>query len=445
MWAMRKVRSKVLLAAAGMVCVTSCSVVNAPEDPVPAHGMGGQTGQGGETGGIGGAGGQTDCEGPLKTLENCGECGNACEPANVQGATCSTGTCNYGTCQAGFDDCDSDRTNGCEIETTTDPAHCGACQSPCSATLQNVAAALCAQSECDYTTCDPLFGDCDNDRTNGCELPTNTLTDCGACDTPCQPAFATGATCASGTCNYGQCEPMRGDCDNDPATGCEADLLLDEANCGHCQNACAGNQTCFGGHCLRPNLMLCGPSERDVMTFVPATANLTLVSVSTNCSPDGATQAILISRDGVGQYNPQALQSYVDAGGIVLTEYGGSYAVFTSLFSPVSQPLDSFGNCDDLPPTVVKHTANDPFWTDNLFTQLPLDQSGCGYPVQDFPGVTPLFGWDGTNAAGGYRDRGQGRLWLTDWDWQDQDVTYPQWAKDLVFYMITHRRPNGSQ
>ncbi len=55
-------------------------------------------------------------------------CGAAtCAPcANAHGTTaCVGGLCAPG-CDPGFGDCDGDPTNGCETDTTSDPADCGA-------------------------------------------------------------------------------------------------------------------------------------------------------------------------------------------------------------------------------------------------------------------------------------------------------------------------------
>lgn len=82
------------------------------------------------------------CEATLATSPlNCGACGVACASVH-QDALCSAGTC-IALCQAGFADCDGDASNGCEVDTTSDPAHCGVCSRSCNAS--------CAYSTCDIT------------------------------------------------------------------------------------------------------------------------------------------------------------------------------------------------------------------------------------------------------------------------------------------------------
>ncbi|MFK7986363.1 MAG: RCC1 domain-containing protein [Sandaracinaceae bacterium] len=49
-------------------------------------------------------------------------------------ASCNTGTsmCEIGGCATGFDDCDADPLNGCEVDTRTDANFCGDCGTHCS-------------------------------------------------------------------------------------------------------------------------------------------------------------------------------------------------------------------------------------------------------------------------------------------------------------------------
>lgn len=40
-----------------------------------------------------------------------------------------------------------------------------------------------------------------------------------------------------------------------------------------------------------------------------------------------------------------------------------------------------------------------------------------------------------------YRDRGMGRLYLTDFDWQDNEMVQPRtYTQQLMGYMMTHRK-----
>lgn len=59
--------------------------------------------------------------------ENCGACGKSClDPSrSATIATCEASECVF-TCEDGFDNCDGDWENGCEVDLGSDAAHCGA-------------------------------------------------------------------------------------------------------------------------------------------------------------------------------------------------------------------------------------------------------------------------------------------------------------------------------
>jgi len=132
---------------------------------------------------------------------------------------------------------------------------------------------------------------------------------------------------------------------------------------------------------------------------------------------------------------------YVSGGGIVLTEYSASDDVFSDLFVNVAQGM-SFGSCTDRAPIVFQYSPGDPFWADNTFNPIPLNTTGCGLDVAAYPGITPLAGWNNAAVSIAYRDLGAGRLWITDFDWQDTDTAPadPSYAdtNSLMGYMITH-------
>lgn len=189
----------------------------------------------------------------------------------------------------------------------------------------------------------------------------------------------------------------------------------------------------------RPHVLVCGSVQRDVTTFFPAGSDLTLVSG--NCSPDANTQALLITRYGGSGISATALQDYLSAGGIVLTEYSISHLVWNATFGTSVPPGSSWGACKDIIPSVVQFSPSDPFWLNNTFQPLQVNDTGCGYAVGHFPGLTPLLGWASNGVSVGYRDVGAGRLWITDFDWQDNEVyPYADYTAGLMGYMLSHRR-----
>jgi alpha-tubulin suppressor-like RCC1 family protein len=97
-------------------------------------------------------------------------------------------------------------------------------------------------------TCAHGMADCDGNSSNDCEVDTRSNTDhCGGCGMHCAASTNAEAACAEGRCAY-RCNVGFGDCDGDPANGCEADLSS-RAHCGRCGNACSQGTTCRAGVC----------------------------------------------------------------------------------------------------------------------------------------------------------------------------------------------------
>jgi hypothetical protein len=189
------------------------------------------------------------CEIDTRTaLAHCGACGSACATrANAQ-ATCEGGACRY-VCDAGFADCDGDPANGCEVDTRSSTAHCGSCGRACS--LPN-ATATCAMGACAVATCAANFSNCDGNATNGCETDTRSaVAHCGRCDNACPPRPNGVPACSLGACAV-TCVAGFAECDGEATNGCEAATTSDPANCGGCGRACAfanAAATCRAGSC----------------------------------------------------------------------------------------------------------------------------------------------------------------------------------------------------
>ncbi len=182
---------------------------------------------------------------PATDVANCGTCGNACSFAHA-GAACANGACSMGACAAGWADCDGNAANGCEVDLTADPSHCGSCATAC---VTANGAAACVHAVCQVASCNAGFGDCDGLAGNGCEVSTATDTgSCGACGAVCAARPSATATCLGGTCGFA-CAPGQADCDGVAANGCEVDLTADGGNCGGCGVVCTQGRTCVSGAC----------------------------------------------------------------------------------------------------------------------------------------------------------------------------------------------------
>jgi hypothetical protein len=171
---------------------------------------------------------------------NCRQCGEVCD----SGETCRAGVCTS-PCQTWQEFCD-----GACVDTDTSLDYCGGCDTPCTPPAN--ATPTCLNGICGFT-CRAGFGDCDGDPANGCE--TNLQTDpafCGSCDFACTPPANATATCAGGSCGF-ECLPGFGNCDGNPATGCESNWQTDPDHCGNCVTDCTAGPnevgTCTEGEC----------------------------------------------------------------------------------------------------------------------------------------------------------------------------------------------------
>ncbi len=160
---------------------------------------------------------------------------------------CTGNTCTFGACNSGYADCNADPSDGCEVAIRSDTSNCGACSRACSFANSNES---CVNGNCRISSCWVNYENCDFVTTNGCEVNlSNSTSNCGACGNVCSFANA-GSLCTAGTCSIGGCASNYGNCDADPANGCEADLKNDESNCGSCGRACTlPARTCTNGNC----------------------------------------------------------------------------------------------------------------------------------------------------------------------------------------------------
>ncbi len=189
------------------------------------------------------------CVDPQSNIAHCGACDARCTIASGT-AACMNGTCAVGACTAPNANCDGNATNGCETDTSRDVMHCGGCAMPCAARAH--ATASCGSGTCSYV-CETGFADCDGDASNGCEADTRTSTAaCGACGTRCDPPNAT-AACVASRCEVAACATGFGNCDGNATNGCETDTRATVAHCGTCGTVCPGAANavaaCAAGAC----------------------------------------------------------------------------------------------------------------------------------------------------------------------------------------------------
>ena len=170
---------------------------------------------------------------------HCGDCDTVCAARPHADPECAGSKCSY-FCNAGFDECNGAILDGCEAELAVDPENCGGCGNACDP------GQTCAAGQC-TGGCTDGFAECDGDPQTVCETDLETdPAHCSACAIACGTAHAL-ADCVLGACVL-TCDPGFDDCDGDAATGCEANLGADPQSCGACGHGCLGG-ACIAGAC----------------------------------------------------------------------------------------------------------------------------------------------------------------------------------------------------
>ena len=213
---------------------------------------------------------------------NCGACGARCSPPNAT-PSCVAGACAIGACTSPFANCDAVAANGCETDTSASTAHCGACGVACAPRANS--SPSCARGACTYT-CNAGFGDCDGNAANGCETNlATTASSCGMCGRSCALSNAT-AGCNLGACTVASCAVGFGDCNGNAADGCEVDVRTSVSNCGTCGRVCTllnATPVCSAGTCA---IASCGSGFGNC-DGNPANGCETTLSTPTNCGTCG--------------------------------------------------------------------------------------------------------------------------------------------------------------
>ncbi len=118
-------------------------------------------------------------------------CGDDCLDFSLLHMT----SCN--TCAAGWDNCDGDWTNGCEVHLPDDKENCGICGNSCTKDAVNISAASCVNGQCNVD-CNATSLNCDKNISNGCEIADkyHDRNHCGTCGKVC----GNGRNCENGLC-----------------------------------------------------------------------------------------------------------------------------------------------------------------------------------------------------------------------------------------------------
>jgi len=149
-------------------------------------------------------------------------------------------------CKTLFGDCDNKYDNGCEKDLSSDVNNCGTCGQKC--VLPN-ANQKCVSGICEIESCKPGFRDCNNNKSDGCEINiTNDLLNCGDCNVQCLLDNAD-SICSNSECKIKACKPGFADCNGKVEDGCEINVMTDSDNCGDCGKRCPEPKACLNGTC----------------------------------------------------------------------------------------------------------------------------------------------------------------------------------------------------
>jgi len=90
-------------------------------------------------------------------------------------------------CKDGWANDDGDWSNGCETDVSVSECWGAEGKKNCLSDVKNADGIRCKDGQCDYVVCKAGYGDCDGDRTNGCEAELNNTEFCGHCSIACKP------------------------------------------------------------------------------------------------------------------------------------------------------------------------------------------------------------------------------------------------------------------
>lgn len=240
---------------------------------------------------------------------------------HVSATQCTEGGCKIVSCSTGYADCNGIFSDGCEVNTTSNGAHCGGCTSGptttwdggfvCNSLYEN-GSGKCQNSVCSFDKCDTDYGDCNSDAQlgaagDGCEeYLVGNDDNCGACGNTCTKDARTSGNSCTANSNRA-CSPTCsnsanfGNCDGNGANGCEALLQTAEATCGSCGTNCnssigsnnISSVNCASGACEVVN---CSSNRADCNGTFSDGCEVNTSSSATHCG--GCTSGPTTTWDG---------------------------------------------------------------------------------------------------------------------------------------------------
>ena len=180
---------------------------------------------------------------PDSEIQDCSDgCNNPPGECYISPGNCVDGQCEYPFKAEGVSCNDEDPCTVSEVCNGN-----GACigeEMDC--TRQNASGGSCVDGVCQGWACVNGWGDCNDNMDDGCEQRLDTLQHCGECDFSCPSRPNSTVACNSGDCDY-TCESPWEDCNNDMSDGCE--IPTGEPNTCDLENGLNSSQGCGTAYC----------------------------------------------------------------------------------------------------------------------------------------------------------------------------------------------------
>jgi hypothetical protein len=173
------------------------------------------------------------------------KCDNPPGPCHQNPGTCAGGKCSYPPLAAGTPCTPKDR---CVTGASCDgKGTCVGTKINCA--RPHTSGGTCVGGSCQGFRCDAGWGNCNTGWSDGCETPLNSSSNCGRCGNRCGGAANATPACSGGTCVL-QCRPPWRDCDGRYSNGCEIPVgVANRCNKDGLTNASGPPIGCGTAHC----------------------------------------------------------------------------------------------------------------------------------------------------------------------------------------------------
>jgi hypothetical protein len=270
--------------------------------------------------------------------------------------------CN-GNCNSGYRDCNANKlSDGCEINSNTDPNNCGNCGQVCS--NNNMATRTCAAGACNGN-CTGTFRDCNTNKlSDGCEIDIATNADnCGLCGRVCSGNHMAARTCGGSACN-GACATGWQDCNTNKQTdGCESRAGIDTNHCTACNAACPANAVDYSGvtgrNCVASTCTAGYGQTFPPVTFIDACVQAG-VTPTVFSNPDDAATALLTLPIGFKFYGNTVTSYWYSTNGALGFDTPSSALGFACMPSASNPGAVIVGYGDDIYTRTVDNGAGAP-------------------------------------------------------------------------------------